>query len=109
MFLTNMSALFITLIHLVHVLRGITGIIILNNVPNIYEIVVNAPLDNKAMRMSEISQTFIQYLKAKGLDYLETNKPKFTIYGILTGVCAVLDIILMLSLFWGLFFSTFVH
>jgi len=103
LFLTNKAALLITLIHLIHIGRGIMGIIVLNEVPKLHEVIQQTPLEDKIMRMSDISTIFMNHVKSESLKYLEENKPRLTGYGIYTIICLLVDLCLLLAAFWSLF------
>ncbi len=55
-------------IHLVHFIRGLVGIGILNSAPTLQELIDGAPMEDKVMHMAEISAAFGNHLKSKGLE-----------------------------------------
>ena len=77
-----------SLIHLLHILRGIIGIAILNSAPPLEDLVENSPLDS----ISKVDLT-IEYIKNKGIEYATNNREQFNTYGIITGFCVFLDIV----------------
>jgi len=84
--------MWITAIHGIHFFRGITGIAILNGMPMINEIIDTVPLEDRVMRMAEISRIFADHVKSKGLQYMDENRGKLTFYGILTIICLLADL-----------------
>jgi hypothetical protein len=83
----------------VHVVRSVIGLLILSSVPSLSDVIQQAPLEDKVMRMAEVSSTFTNYLKSRGLEYLENNKPRLILYGALTISCLIVDLCLLLFLF----------
>ena len=95
--LINRIALWFSFIHIVHIVRGILGIIILSGLPSLTDLIKKAPLEDKTMRMGEITSVFIDYLKSKSLEYLDRAKPKLTWYGIITIICIIIDGFLLIQ------------
>lgn len=84
----------LTMLHLLHIIRGFYGIIIINNAPTTQDLIESAPAEGKVMHMEEITATFTNYLKSKGLEYLESNKNTLMCYGVLTIISFIMDFLL---------------
>jgi len=96
---SDWKALWPSIIHLVHIVRSVIGLLILASLPPLSDIIQQVPLEDKVMKMAEVSTIFINYLKSRGLEYLEENKPRLILYGILTISSLVVDLCLLLFLF----------
>eukprot|EP00826_Nyctotherus_ovalis_P018992 TRINITY_DN15788_c0_g1_i2.p1 TRINITY_DN15788_c0_g1~~TRINITY_DN15788_c0_g1_i2.p1 ORF type:complete len:127 (-),score=28.34 TRINITY_DN15788_c0_g1_i2:10-390(-) len=77
--------------------------VVLSGVPKLHEVVRQTPLEDKVMRIGDISAVFISHIKSKSLEYLEKNKPRLTGYGAITIICMVIDLGLLLAGFWSFF------
>jgi len=106
--MTSPLLLWLSAFHLIHLLRGITGIRILNNTPTLQEVIDTAPVEDKIMHMADISAVFISHIQSKGLSYIEGNKTKLAGYGILTMLCLVVDLVLLAFAIWVLIGSDMV-
>lgn len=93
-------ALYTSAIHLVHFIRGLIGLCILNNTPTIQELIDSAPMEDRVMHMSEISAAFSKHIQSKGLAYMEGNRGKLTMYAITTVLCLLTDIGLLGYTVW---------
>ncbi len=100
--ITRPSALWVSLFHLGHVVRGLIGVAILNSAPTVQDLIESTPLEDKVMHMAEISAAFTNHMRAKGLEYMDNNRAKLSGYGVWTGICLLVDIGLLLFTVWGL-------
>ena len=72
----------------------IHGIIIINNAPTTQDLIESAPAEPKIMHMTDITTTFTNHLKSKGLEYIENNRSYLMTYGVLTIISLVIDFLL---------------
>lgn len=70
--------------------------VILSGLPPLQDLIEGAPLEERAMRMAEISNTLVEHLKGKTLEFIEANKTRLRFYGVLTAASLGLDSCLLL-------------
>ena len=83
-------------------IRGLIGILVLGGIPTLQDIIETTPLEDKVMRMAEITAIFTDHLKSKGLEYMEKNRFRLTLYGTLTVICLMADLALLICTCWNL-------
>ncbi len=67
------------------------------------DLIESVPLQERVMRLSEITVAFTKHLKSKGLEYIEANRRQMLIYGLSTLLCLVVDLALYIWAVWAFF------
>ena len=67
------------------------------------DLIESVPLEDRVMRLNEITEIFTKHLKSRGLEYIDANRQRLTTYGIFTLVCLVLDLLLFIWTVWAMF------
>jgi len=83
-FLTDPLLFYRSLSHLLHILRGVIGITLLNAIPPLENVIEDFPVDRPM-------DLIFDYMKSRAEAYVHENTHQFTAYTIVSIFCGLID------------------
>lgn len=82
---------------MLHILRGIIGVFILDSMPSVQDLIDSTPINEPD---EKLAGSVTEYMRIRGQEFAQNNKQQFTTYGIVTIICMIIDVWMFL---WSLF------
>lgn len=95
LFIASPSNMYLIWVLIVHLAKGILGIILLNKIPKTYEILENVA-SNPNYQEDKLIELIQTQIKESFLTRWDAHKAKFLVYVILTIICIILDFIIFI-------------